>query len=70
MLKSLNSTYHALPVIKTQNAEGYERRRFNRYNRRLFAEQMTMRQARALSGPVIEILAMIGIMGTAVIAGR
>jgi ABC-type multidrug transport system fused ATPase/permease subunit len=68
MLKGLHSAYTALAIIKAQNAEGYERRRFGRVNRRLFAEQMAMRQARALSSPVIEMLAMVGVMGTATIA--
>jgi len=68
ILKTLNNTYTALPVIKTCNAEGYERRRFHRLNRQLFREQMAMRQARALAGPVIETLAMVGVMGTAILA--
>ncbi|MCC6682775.1 MAG: ABC transporter ATP-binding protein [Phycisphaeraceae bacterium] len=68
MVKSLHSVSVALPVIKTQNAEAFERRRFSRLNRRLFAEQMAMRQARALAGPVIETLALVGVLVTATIA--
>jgi len=68
MLKALHAAYAALPIIKTSNAEGYERRRFSRINRRIYNEQMAMRQARALSSPVIETLAMIGVMLTATIA--
>ncbi len=69
MLKSLHTVSVALPVIKTQNAEAFERRHFSRLNRRLFAEQMAMRQARALAGPVIETIALIGVLLTAIVAG-
>lgn len=68
MLKALHAAYAALPIIKTSGAEGYERRRFSRINRRIYNEQLAMRQARALSGPVVEMLAMVGVMITATIA--
>ncbi len=68
MLKVLNEVFNALPVVKTSNAEGYERRRFRRVNRRMFAEQMRARQAKALASPVVETLSLVIVMGAAIVA--
>ena len=68
MLKTVNEVLGALHVIKTHGAEGYERRRFRRLNRRLFDEQMRMRQARALASPVIETLGMFCVLIAALVA--
>jgi ABC-type multidrug transport system fused ATPase/permease subunit len=68
MLKAVNEVLGALHVIKTHGAEGYERRRFRRLNRRLFDEQMKMRQARALASPVIETFGLFCVLIAALIA--
>lgn len=68
MLKTVNEVLGALHVIKTHGAEGYERRRFRRLNRRLFDEQMKMRQARALASPVIETLGLFFVLAAALVA--
>ncbi len=68
MLKAVNEVLGALHVIKTHGAEGYERRRFRRLNRRLFDEQMRMRQARALASPVIETFGLFCVMTAALVA--
>ncbi|MEZ6190559.1 MAG: ABC transporter transmembrane domain-containing protein [Phycisphaerales bacterium] len=68
MLKAVTEVLGALHVIKTHGAEGYERRRFRRLNRRLFDEQMKMRQARALSSPVIETLGLFCVLIAALVA--
>ena len=68
MLKAVNEVLGALHVIKTHGAEGYERRRFRRLNRRLFDEQMKMRQARAMASPVIETLGMFCVLIAALVA--
>ena len=68
MLKTVNEVLGALHVIKTHGAEGYERRRFRRLNRRLFDEQMKMRQARALASPVIETLGLFCVLIAALVA--
>jgi ATP-binding cassette, subfamily B, bacterial MsbA len=68
MLKTVNEVLGALHVIKTHGAEGYERRRFRQLNRRLFDEQMKMRQARALASPVIETLGLFCVLIAALVA--
>ena len=68
MLKAVNEVLGALHVIKTHGAEGYERRRFRRLNRRLFDQQMRMRQARALASPVIETLGLFCVLIAALVA--
>jgi ABC-type multidrug transport system fused ATPase/permease subunit len=49
-------------------AEGYERRRFNRINRQTYRQEMRARMARALSSPVVEVIAIIGVIAVALIA--
>ena len=51
-----------IQVVKAFSAEGYERRRFNRENRHLFKDEMSMRMARALSSPVVDIISMFCVM--------
>lgn len=68
MFKTLNETLGALLVVKTHDAEGYERRRFRQINRHLFRQQMRMRRARALSSPVVETLALFGVIIAASVA--
>jgi len=49
-------------VTKVHNAEGYERRRFGRMNRRLFNEEMAMRQARAMASPIVETFSIAAVL--------
>lgn len=65
---ALNESLGGLAVVKAHNAEGYERRRFGRVNRDLFAQEMRMRQARALSSPVIDTVALLAVMSAASVA--
>jgi ABC-type multidrug transport system fused ATPase/permease subunit len=53
---------NGMQVVKVFGAEGYERRRFAEHNRNLYREEMKMRAARALSSPLIEIIAMLGVV--------
>lgn len=64
----LNESLGGLHVVKVHDAEGYERRRFSRAVRQLFAQEMKKRQARALASPVIETLALFAVIGVATIA--
>lgn len=68
MIAMLNESLGGLRVVKVHHAEGYERRRFGRINRAVYLEEMRMRQARALSGPVVETLALLGVVAVASIA--
>jgi subfamily B ATP-binding cassette protein MsbA len=68
ILGAMHESLGGLRVVKVHQAEGYERRRFSQLNRNLFSEQMRMRRARALSSPVIETIAILGVMVVASIA--
>ncbi|MBL4701130.1 MAG: ABC transporter ATP-binding protein, partial [Phycisphaeraceae bacterium] len=65
LLESING----IQVVKAFGAEGFERRRFAHQNRMLYKEEMGMRTARAMSSPVIEIIAMIGVVIVGTVAG-
>ena len=68
MLGMLSEALHGLAVVKVHHAEGYERRRFARANRAVLAEEMAVRQVRAMTGPVTETVGMIGVMAVASVA--
>ncbi len=68
MLAMLNESLGGLAVVKSHNAEGFERRRFHRVNRDLVRQQMRARQAKALASPVIESLSLFSVMGVAIAA--
>ncbi|MEX1017340.1 MAG: ABC transporter ATP-binding protein [Phycisphaeraceae bacterium] len=68
MTGALQESMQALPVVKAHNAEGYERRRFNTINREVLRQEMRARTARALSSPVIELLAITGVIIVTLVA--
>ncbi len=68
MIALLNESLGGIRVVKVHHAEGYERRRFARINRKLFTEEMRMRQVRAMSSPIVETLGLFGVMLVATIA--
>ena len=68
MLGAVTESMQSISVVKTHNAEGYERRRFNVINRAVFAQEMKARTARVMSSPLTETIAIIGIMGVVLIA--
>lgn len=53
---------NGIQVVKVFGAEGFERRRFAYQNRLLYEQEMKMRTARALSSPVVEVVAMCGVV--------
>jgi ABC-type multidrug transport system fused ATPase/permease subunit len=55
-------------VVKVHHAEGYERRRFARMNRALFQQEISMRRAKALASPLVETIALTGVISVASIA--
>ncbi|MEM1099418.1 MAG: ABC transporter ATP-binding protein, partial [Planctomycetota bacterium] len=69
MIRAAQESMQSPTVVRVHNAEGYERRRFNTINRRVFREEIKARTARALSSPVIEFIAMLGVIGVMLIAG-
>ncbi|MEM8495240.1 MAG: ABC transporter ATP-binding protein [Planctomycetota bacterium] len=62
MIGVMQESMQAAPVVRTHNAEGYERRRFHRINRELYGQEMKARTAKALSSPVIELIALTGVV--------
>ena len=69
MTAAVQESGQGRPVVKVHGAEGYERRRFNAVNRRAFAEELRSRTARALTTPVVETLAITGVMAVTAAAG-
>ncbi|MEM7624587.1 MAG: ABC transporter ATP-binding protein [Planctomycetota bacterium] len=70
MIRAAQESMQSPAVVRVHNAEGYERRRFNTINRRVLREEMKARTARALSSPVIELIALLGVIGVMLIAGH
>ncbi|MFW6058734.1 MAG: ABC transporter ATP-binding protein [Phycisphaeraceae bacterium] len=68
MVGAIQEPLQALPVVKTYGGEGYERRRFNTINRRVYKQEAKARTAKALASPVIELLAFVGVGIVALIA--
>ena len=68
MIGALGESLNGLVVVKVHDAEGYERRRFARLNREVFKQEMKVRFVRSLSSPLVELLAMLGVMGVASVA--
>ncbi|MEE9403470.1 MAG: ABC transporter ATP-binding protein [Algisphaera sp.] len=69
MTQAAQESMQSPAVVRVHNAEGYERRRFNTINRAVLREEMKARTARALSSPVIELLALTGLIAVSLIAG-
>lgn len=59
MLAIINETLIGARVVKAYSAEGYERRRFARINKKLLKEQVRLNHYGSLSRPTIETLAII-----------
>ena len=59
MLAIINETLIGSRVVKAYSAEGYERRRFSRINKKLLNEQIKLNHYNALSRPFVETLAVI-----------
>jgi ABC-type multidrug transport system fused ATPase/permease subunit len=59
ILAIINETLIGARVVKAYSAEGYERRRFARANKKLLHEQIKLNHYNALSRPTVETLAVI-----------
>jgi len=68
MVAMLNESFGGISVIKVHQAEGYERRRFDRLAQAVFSQEMRKRQAQALTGPVVETLGLTGVIVVASVA--
>ncbi|MEO1129178.1 MAG: ABC transporter ATP-binding protein [Planctomycetota bacterium] len=70
LLGVANEVLHGFRVIKVHAAESAEIGRFTRINEEVVSEQLRARTARALAGPVMELLAIIVLGSLAVIAAK
>jgi ABC-type multidrug transport system fused ATPase/permease subunit len=68
MIEAMQESIQNAAVVRTHNAEGYERRRFHRVNRELYQQEMRARTARALSSPVIELIGLVGVIAVVLVA--
>ncbi len=68
MTGAVQETMQSPAVVRLHNAEGYERRRFNTINRRVVEQEMRSRTAKALSSPIIEFIALCGLVAVALLA--
>ncbi len=68
LVRVANEVLGATAVVKVHHAEPYERRRFRAVSRRMYDEEIAMRQARALASPVNEMLSLIAVGLVATVA--
>ena len=65
----LQETIQGNRVVKAFGMDGYERRRFDEENERLFALSMKATATRAFTNPIMEVLAAFGIAGVILYGG-
>ena len=70
LLRTTNESMQGLRAVKTASAEREALRRFNRANHEALRQEMRMRRARALSGPLVEMLAVFAVISLALVAAR
>ncbi|MCA9292440.1 MAG: ABC transporter ATP-binding protein [Phycisphaerales bacterium] len=70
LLESATEAMFGFRVMKVYGAEGRELERFESHNRQVVKEQLRVRTARALAGPLIELLAIIVMGALALVAAK
>jgi ABC-type multidrug transport system fused ATPase/permease subunit len=70
LLRTTNESMQGLRAVKTATAERESVRRFNRANHEALRQEMRMRRARALSGPLVEMLAVFAVIALALVAAK
>lgn len=70
LLRNTNEALQGLRAVKTAGAEREAMRRFNRANHEALRQEMRVRRARSLSGPLVELLAVFAVISLALIAAR
>jgi subfamily B ATP-binding cassette protein MsbA len=68
MLLRGTEAINALATVKVNQAESYEKRRFNRSSRKLMWEVMRARAARALGPPVVEVMTIAAVIVVGLVA--
>ena len=70
LLRTTNESLQGLRAVKTARAEREAVRRFNRSNHEALSQELRMRRARALAGPLIELLTVFAAITLALVAAR
>jgi ABC-type multidrug transport system fused ATPase/permease subunit len=70
LMRTTNESLQGLRSVKTATAEHEALRRFNRANHEALRHEMRARVARALSGPIVETLAVFAVVALALVAAR
>jgi ABC-type multidrug transport system fused ATPase/permease subunit len=68
LLRVTTESLQGLRAVKTATAERVMLRRFNRSNDAVVRQELRVRTARALASPLIELLALVVVMGLAMLA--
>lgn len=68
LLSCITQTMFGLRVVKVHTAERFEVGRFNRVNRNLLDQELSMRQVKALASPVVDLITVTGIIFIAIVA--
>ena len=68
LLRVTTESLQGLRAVKTATAERVMLRRFNRSNASVVQQELRVRMARALASPLIELLALVVVMGLALVA--
>lgn len=70
LLRVTSESLQGLRAVKSGTAESDAVHRFDRANRSVVQEELRVRMARAASGPVVELLAVLIVIGLALIAAK
>ncbi|MBX3355032.1 MAG: ABC transporter ATP-binding protein [Phycisphaeraceae bacterium] len=70
LLRVTSESMQGLRAVKSGTAESDAVHRFDRANREVVKEELRVRTARAASGPVVELLAVIIVIGLALVAAK
>ncbi len=68
LLRVSNESIQGVRAVKSSGAEAAARGRFGEANGRVLHEELRVRTARALAGPVVELLAVLVLIGLVIIA--
>ena len=70
LLRASNEAIQGIRAVKTARAEGPADRRFGDANQAVLDEELRVRTARAISSPLVELLAVFVLIGLAIFACR
>jgi subfamily B ATP-binding cassette protein MsbA len=68
LLRVTTESLQGLRAVKTSTAERIMLRRFNRSNQAVVSRELRVRMARAMASPLVELIALVVVMGLALLA--